>query len=431
MTTTTAITTTGRRCRPLLVIGTRPEAIKMAPVVLECRRREDVAEPVVCFTGQHRELALDAAAYFGIVPDVELDAMRAGQPLAALLSRCVAGLDETIVRVAPTCVAAQGDTASVLAAALAAFYRGVPFVHVEAGLRTGDLAAPWPEEMHRRAAAIVTAVHCAPTRRAADALLREGTPPASVHVTGNTIVDAVRYTAARERERATHGDAPPDELLAAPRLALVTIHRRENFGARAVGLASAVAELARRFPGVRFVCPLHPNPAASDPLRAALGALPNVRLVDPLPYPRLVALLDRAELVLTDSGGIQEEAVSLGRPALVLREVTERPEGVEAGLLELVGTNPKTIIDRAARQLSGNRPPRPPASNPYGDGRAAQRIVDLMLPLVGQTFLSASRGPSGGHSCPPEATRTVGQQCPTGQTRMSAPPTQPSEPGHA
>jgi UDP-N-acetylglucosamine 2-epimerase (non-hydrolysing) len=352
----------------------------MAPVVLACRRRgRGVVDPVVCFTGQHRELARDAAAYFGVTPDVELDAMRPGQPLAALLGRCVAAVDETIARVGPTCVAAQGDTATVLAAALAAFYRRTPFVHVEAGLRTGDLCAPWPEEMHRRAAALVTAVHCAPTRAAAENLLREGARAETVHVTGNPIVDAVRFAADRERARVRR---EPDELLAAERLVLVTVHRRENLGDRGRDVAGAIAALARRFAEVRFVCPLHPNPDASEPLRAALGDVPNVRLVEPLPYPRLIALLDRAELVLTDSGGIQEEAVSVGRFALVLRDVTERPEGVEAGLLELVGTDPAAIVDRASRRLRDPRPAAAIADNPYGDGRAAERIVDLMLALV-------------------------------------------------
>jgi UDP-N-acetylglucosamine 2-epimerase (non-hydrolysing) len=354
--------------RPLLVIGTRPEVIKMAPVALECRRRAEIA-PVICFTGQHRDLAESASGYFDIVPDVNLEAMRPGTSLSSLLARCVEGLDAAVERYQPTCLVAQGDTSSVLAASLVAFYRRLPFVHVEAGLRTGNLQAPWPEEMHRRAAGMLATTHCAPTRRAAENLLREGAPENAVHVTGNTIVDALQYTLARKAARA--------EIEG--RYVLATMHRRENFGGPMAEACRALAELAGQFDDVQWVIPLHPNPQAGDAVRARLGNLPNVRLVPPLDYPKFVALLDGAEVVVTDSGGVQEEAVSLGKSVFVLRETTERPEGVEAGYAKLVGSSYETIVREVSQALKALARSARPAENPYGDGQAARRIVDLMM----------------------------------------------------
>ena len=367
------------KLRPLLIFGTRPEAVKMAPVVHQCRRRGDV-EPVVCLTGQHREMLAQVTDYFGIAGDEQLDLMTPDQTLSRLTARCIEAIDGVLDRVAPDCVVAQGDTTTVMAAALAAFYRRVPFVHVEAGLRTGDLEAPWPEEMNRRVADMVTALYCAPTRRAADALLAEGAPPRAVHVTGNTVIDALLETVRRERaapgrwrqKYATLGDA---------RVVLVTGHRRESFGPGFEDICRAIATLARRFAECRFVYPVHLNPNVQGPVRRTLGEVPNVHLLEPAPYPEFVWLMDRSTLILTDSGGVQEEAPSLRKPVLVMRRSTERPEAVEAGAARLVGTSVEAIVEGVSQLLTD-----PDAyaacqidENPYGDGHAAERIVDLML----------------------------------------------------
>ncbi|NUQ62279.1 MAG: UDP-N-acetylglucosamine 2-epimerase (non-hydrolyzing) [Pirellulales bacterium] len=365
---------------PLLIFGTRPEAIKMAPVVEECRRRADRIEPIVCLTGQHRELLAQVTDYFGIRADVQLDLMTPNQTLAGLTARCLEGIDAVIDRFRPDCVVAQGDTTTVMAAALAAFYRRVPLVHVEAGLRTGNLMAPWPEELNRRVADLVTALYCAPTRRAADALLAEGAKPASVHVTGNTVIDALLRTVERERAGASRWQEKYAMLGDRP-VVLITGHRRESFGHGFENICRAVALLAERFSDCRFVYPVHLNPNVQGPVRRTLGDRPNVHLVAPAAYPEFVWLMDRSTLVLTDSGGVQEEAPSLKKPVLVMRETTERPEAVEAGAARLVGTSVGSIVDGVATLLTD--PVEYAACqierNPYGDGKAAERIVDLML----------------------------------------------------
>jgi UDP-N-acetylglucosamine 2-epimerase (non-hydrolysing) len=364
--------------RPLLVFGTRPEAIKMAPIVRQCRSHPEL-EPVVCLTAQHRQLLDPVIAYFGIEVDEDLDLMRPHQTLADLTSRCLQGLDAVLARRDPDCVVAQGDTTTVLAAALAAFYRRVPFVHVEAGLRTGDLNAPWPEEMNRRVASLVTALHCAPTRRAADHLVREGIPPDRVHVTGNPVIDALNWTIDRER---AHGESwgRTYARLGDRRLVLITGHRRENFGAGFRRICQAIAELARDFPDVIFLYPVHLNPQVQAPVRQLLSGLPNIELTEPAGYPEFVWLMDRATLILTDSGGVQEEAPSLGKPVLVMRDTTERPEAVEAGAVELVGTSRERIVERVRTLLTDETEyaRRRIDRNPYGDGHAAERIVNLI-----------------------------------------------------
>lgn len=365
--------------RPLLVIGTRPEAIKMAPVVRECRQRPDRFEPVVCFTGQHRQMLQQVADVFQIEPDVSLDLMRPDQTLAGLTARCLELLDEVICRRQPECVVAQGDTTTVLAASMAAFYRRVPFVHVEAGLRTGCLHAPWPEEFNRRAAGLTAGIHCAPTRRAAENLLAEHVPPASVHVTGNTVIDALLWI--RDQQRDKHSEACRNAgIMADGRLVLITGHRRENFGGGMLEICLAIAELATRFPDIAFVYPVHLNPNVRQPVHQHLGNLPNVRLLEPLSYPDFVWLMDRATLILTDSGGVQEEAPALGKPVLVMRDTTERPEAVEAGAAELVGACRRRIVERTVELLTdpAEYARRQPRTNPYGDGHAARRIVDLI-----------------------------------------------------
>ncbi len=376
----------------------------MAPVVHECRRRADEIELVVCTTGQHREMLDQVTGYFGIEPDRDLDLMRPDQTLAEVTARCLTGLDATIAEYQPHCVVAQGDTTTVMASALAAFYRRLPFVHVEAGLRTGNLQAPWPEELNRRIAGLATALHCARPQWAAENLRREGVPPETVHVTGNTVIDALLWTVARERGQ----DRPWREKYAAlgdRRMVLVTGHRRENFGGGMEHICTAILRLARRFPEVEFLYPVHLNPHVREPVVRLLGgkgtvpicrngpkgashkwglspfSAPNIRLCEPAPYPEFVWLMDRATLILTDSGGVQEEAPSLRKPVLVMRETTERPEAVEAGAVELVGTDVFRIVDRVSLLLSDRAAYslRQIDRSPYGDGHAAERIVELML----------------------------------------------------
>lgn len=374
--------------KPLLVIGTRPEAIKMAPVVAACRARGAQIAPVVCFTGQHDEMLRQVTDYFGIRPDFDLKVMTPGQSLAQLTAKLIVALDETIEATRPDWVVAQGDTTSVLAASLAAFYRRVPFVHVEAGLRTGDLNAPWPEEFNRRVAGISTALHCAPTARAAEQLRREGVPPEQVRITGNTVIDALamtltkesRQSAARQEKYAWLGDR---ELI------LVTVHRRENHGAALDGICMAIAQLAAEFLDKVFLLPVHLNPQVQEKVRKRLGGIDNLRLTPPLAYPEFVWLMQRSKLIVSDSGGVQEEAPSLRRPVVALREATERSEAVEAGAVICAGCQSERITSAVRHLLSDSRAYRAMQidHSPFGDGHAAERIVEWMLApaLVGRS----------------------------------------------
>lgn len=365
--------------RPLLVLGTRPEAIKMAPVIQECHRRSAV-EPVVCFTGQHREMVAQVAEYFGIEADVNLDLMRPDQTLAGLTARCLERLDQTVRDCSPDCVIAQGDTTTVMVASMVAFYRRIPFVHVEAGLRTGDIHSPWPEEFNRRVAGLVTSLHCAPTHRAAENLFAEGAPRHQVHITGNTVIDALLW--AIERERTSNQQWPEKyKMLTRSRMVLVTGHRRENFGEGFAQICDAISCLARTFADTDFVYPVHLNPNVQKPVREALDGLPNVHLVPPASYPEFVWLMDRSYLILTDSGGVQEEAPSLRKPVLVMRDTTERPEAVDAGGVELVGASSGSIVRAVSRLLqdSSEYARRQIDVNPYGDGNAAGRVMDLVI----------------------------------------------------
>ena len=360
-------------------MGTRPEAIKLAPVLKVCERRRDI-ETFVCSTGQHREMLAQVTEYFGLTVDLDLGLMQPSQTLAGLTARCLEGLDRVLASSQFDCVIAQGDTTTVMAASLAAFYRRIPFVHVEAGLRTGNLQSPWPEELNRRIAGLTTALHCAPTHRAAQNLIQEGTPAHTVHVTGNTVVDALLWAVDRER---SHGDAWNEKYacLGNRRMVLITGHRRENFGQGFEDICQSIRTLAERFRDVEFVYPVHLNPNVQQPVHRILGDTANVHLVAPAAYPEFVWLMDRATLILTDSGGVQEEAPSLKKPVLVMRDTTERPEAVDAGAVELVGTSPTAIVagvsllltdavEYARRQLD---------RNPYGDGKAAERIADLIV----------------------------------------------------
>ncbi len=383
-----------RRQRLFFSIGTRPEAVKLAPLVRACRALPDEFETIVCLSGQHRELVTPLVEFFDLRPACDLQVMTANQTLAELASRCLRKVDDALAQYEPDFVIVQGDTTTAVATAEAAFYRRLRIVHVEAGLRTGDLASPFPEEFNRRVVSLVATLHCAPTERAAAALRQEGVPAERIRVTGNTVIDALLWTASRQRiaetssaglrvgGRPLDGDshalmAPPYELKAGERIVLVTAHRRESFGEGLADICAAVRQLAGAFAECRFVWPVHANPKVRGPVEKALSGLTNVQLIPPLDYPEFVRLLDLSTLVLTDSGGIQEEAPSLGKPVLVLRDTTERPEGIEAGCSELVGTNTARIVARAMHYLEAARRGVRPATviNPYGDGQASERIV--------------------------------------------------------
>ncbi len=365
--------------RSLIIFGTRPEAIKLAPVVRACRAQPGI-EAIVCVTGQHREMLRQVTDYFDISTDIDLDLMRPNQSLASLTSGCVAGIDQTLVEVQPQCVVAQGDTTTVMASSLTAFYRQIPFVHVEAGLRTGDLMSPWPEELNRRITSLTANLHCAPTRRAADNLLAEGVPAASVHVTGNTVIDALLWARSKELQNQASWSEKHD-FLGDRRMVLITGHRRENFGTGFEHICAAIAKLAKDFPDIAFVYPVHLNPQVQKPVKSILGNCRNVHLLEPAPYPEFVWLMERSTLILSDSGGVQEEAPSLRKPVLVMRDTTERPEAVDAGAVELVGTDVDRIVAGVSNLLTDSREykRRQIERNPYGDGTAAAKIVELML----------------------------------------------------
>lgn len=361
----------------LAVFGTRPEAIKLAPVIKALRLRDIPVR--TCATAQHREL-LDRALGAELSPDIDLDLMRPGQSLAALTARMIAALDRVFAAERPERIIVQGDTATALVAAQAAYFQGIPIAHVEAGLRTGDLGAPHPEEGNRRMIGAIADMHFAPTAGAAQALRKEGIPAALIHVTGNTVVDAlydVRSRLGRDPELAGAARQVIDQS-AGKRLILVTCHRRESFAA-AAEIAAAIRALARR-PDVLIALPLHPNPAIRRPLETALRDRPNVLLLEPLGFAPFVSLLFAAHFVLTDSGGVQEEAPVLGTPVLVMRDLTERPEGVAAGTARLVGTRAQRIVSEACLLLDNPaahaRMAR--AHSPYGDGRAAERIAEII-----------------------------------------------------
>lgn len=380
-----------------VIFGTRPEAIKLAPVVLALRRDPAFACRV-CVTAQHRELLDQALAAFDIHPDTDLNLMQQNQSLGSLTARAVEAIDVYLAKEKPDLVIVQGDTTTVLCAALVAFYHRIPLAHVEAGLRTGDLNAPWPEEANRVLASRLTTLHFSPTEGARQHLLQEGTPPERVFVTGNTGIDALFLALEKVKTR-------PPEIPGLPALTssawdgapmvLVTGHRRENFGLGFESICAAIAELAARFPQVQFVYPVHLNPNVREPVVRLLGGEEqagrgNVHLIAPLPYLPFVALMNRATLILTDSGGIQEEAPSLGKPVLVMRETTERPEAVAAGTVRLVGSSRERIVQETARLLTDQDcyEAMSRVHNPYGDGQAAGRIVAAC-----QAFLDSAPAP--------------------------------------
>jgi UDP-N-acetylglucosamine 2-epimerase (non-hydrolysing) len=369
--------------RILLTFGTRPEAIKMGPVARALREARDDFEVRVCVTAQHREMLDQVLDLFEIVPDHDLDLMRPGQSLTDVTTRVLAGVGEVIRGWRPDLVMVHGDTTTTFAASLAAFYEKVPVAHVEAGLRTGDIYSPWPEEMNRRLTTAIAVVHFAPTETARANLLAEGVPDARIAVTGNTVIDALQWVVARlradpqaaARHQRQFGFLRPDR-----RLILVTGHRRENFGPGFERLCQALRDVAMRG-DVEIVYPVHLNPNVREPVQRILSDAPGVHLLEPLDYLPFVHLMDRSHFIITDSGGVQEEAPSLGKPVLVMRDTTERPEAVEAGTVKLVGTDRARIVDEAFRLLDSPDAYEgmARAHNPYGDGHAAGRIKGRLL----------------------------------------------------
>lgn len=369
----------------MMVFGTRPEAIKMFPVIHALSARPGI-DTRVCVTAQHREMLDQVLEIARIVPDVDLDAMTPNQSLDALLARLVTGLGEVFDRDRPDRILVHGDTLTTMAATLAAYFRKIPVGHVEAGLRSGNIYHPWPEEVNRKVAGAVADLHFAPTETAAAALRAENVPADRIHVTGNTVIDALLATKARVEEEPGLA-AGLDELaarFAAKRIIAITSHRRENFGDGMTAIAEAIAGIAVR-DDIAVIFPVHPNPHVRNIMEPALSSLSNVALIDPLDYPHFVRLLAASDLVLTDSGGVQEEAPSLGKPVLVMRENTERPEGIEAGTARLVGTDKNRIVSEVFRLLDDedayNTMAR--AHNPFGDGRAAERIAQIVAQTSG------------------------------------------------
>lgn len=363
----------------MVVVGTRPEAIKMAPVVHALKRRA-TGKTILCSTGQHREMLDQVMEVFELTPDVDLALMRPGQTPAQLTARVLNALGEVLREHQPDAVLVHGDTATCLAAAMSAFFERIPVGHVEAGLRTYNFDAPWPEEMNRRLADPICRWCFAPTPAARDNLLSERIPAENIHVTGNTVIDALLY--AVNRVRADPPDIPELDVdqLKDKRLVMITAHRRESFGKGFENLCQGLKDIADAHQDAMLVYPVHLNPKVQEPVHRMLGNHPRIRLIKPLPYLPFVYLMDKSELIITDSGGIQEEAPSLDVPVLVMRETTERPEAMQAGAAKLVGTDRNRIAEEAGKLLTDAEAYKSMASteNPYGDGKAAERMVEIL-----------------------------------------------------
>lgn len=367
----------------LTVFGTRPEAIKMAPVVKELQRYPHQFETKVCVTAQHRQMLDQVLDLFEIRPDYDLDIMKPGQSLTDVTCNVLQGLAPVLDEFRPDVVLVHGDTTTTMAASLAAYYQKIDVGHVEAGLRTGNIYSPWPEEMNRRLAGSMTRYHFAPTERSRENLLREGVATESIHVTGNTVIDALLDVVEKVRNDSTlrrDMSARFSFLNTDKRLVLVTGHRRENFGEGFENICQALKEIADLNPDVEIVYPVHLNPNVQEPVHRLLADCPSVHLIEPQDYLPFVYLMDRSYLIITDSGGVQEEAPSLGKPVLVMRETTERPEAVTAGTVKLVGTDPEKIVRETNRLLKNDQAyvEMARSMNPYGDGLAAERIVQIL-----------------------------------------------------
>ena len=365
----------------LVAFGTRPEAIKLFPVIHALKKEADF-NVTVCVTAQHREMLDQVLQVAQIKPDVDLDIMRANQTLPQITSRILQSFDDVLADIAPDRVMVQGDTTTAMAAALSSYYRKIPVDHVEAGLRSGDIYSPWPEEVNRKVVGSLASLHFAPTVRAAESLIRENVPRERIFVTGNTVIDALLQTKSKI-DQYVDAQGTFDNGLPAigdnRQIVLVTAHRRENFDGGMDRIASALLSIAEN-PDVLIVFPVHPNPNVLEPMKEKLGNHPRIRLLAPQEYVPFVYLLSRCHIVLTDSGGLQEEAPALGKPVLVMRDTTERPEGVDAGTAILVGTDPQRIASEAQRLLRDRqhylRMSR--AHNPFGDGQASLRIMNVL-----------------------------------------------------
>lgn len=382
----------------MLVFGTRPEAIKMAPLVKEFQARASEFETIVCVTGQHREMLKQVLELFGIKPDYDLEIMKEGQDLYDVTTRVLLGMREVLKKTKPDVVLVHGDTTTSTAAALAAFYQQIPVGHVEAGLRTHNIYSPWPEEMNRQLTGRMATYHFAPTELSRDNLLAEGVATDRIFITGNTVIDALLQVVTRVKGNADLRNEVSRKLLqfgydvnrleAGRRLVLITGHRRENFGEGFLNICRAIQTLSKRFPEVDFVYPMHLNPNVRKPIREIfgdnLGGLDNLFFIEPLEYLQFVTLMDRSSIVLTDSGGIQEEAPGLGKPVLVMRDTTERPEAVKAGTVKLVGTDYNQIVDNVEKLLTDEAAyaEMSRANNPYGDGKACLYIADALTRCI-------------------------------------------------
>ncbi|MCE8170162.1 non-hydrolyzing UDP-N-acetylglucosamine 2-epimerase [Porphyromonas gingivalis] len=382
----------------MLVFGTRPEAIKMAPLVKEFQARANEFDTIVCVTGQHREMLKQVLELFDIKPDYDLEIMKEGQDLYDVTTRVLLGMREVLKKTKPDVVLVHGDTTTSTAAALAAFYQQIPVGHVEAGLRTHNIYSPWPEEMNRQLTGRMATYHFAPTELSRKNLLAEGIATDRIFITGNTVIDALQQVVTRVKGNADLRNEVSRKLLqfgydvnrleAGRRLVLITGHRRENFGEGFLNICRAIQTLSKRFPEVDFVYPMHLNPNVRKPIREIfgdnLGGLDNLFFIEPLEYLQFVTLMDRSSIVLTDSGGIQEEAPGLGKPVLVMRDTTERPEAVKAGTVKLVGTDYNQIVDNVEKLLTDNAAyaEMSRANNPYGDGKACSYIADALTRCI-------------------------------------------------
>lgn len=383
----------------MFVFGTRPEAIKMAPLVLECQNNKDVFDVVVCVTGQHRQMLDQVLALFDIVPDYDLNIMKAGQDLFDVSSAVLLGLREVLSKENPNIVLVHGDTTTSMTAALAAFYKQIPVGHIEAGLRTYNIYSPWPEEMNRQITGRISTINFAPTELSRKNLLSEGVVDSSIHVVGNSVIDAlylvlgqIRGNSGIEKSILSKLDSvgvPSSMFLqwkvGTRSLVLVTGHRRENFGDGFINICRSVRDLSQKYPNVDFVYPMHLNPNVRRPIAEVFGedykvSCPNVYLIEPLDYLPFVYMMSHSAIVLTDSGGIQEEAPGLGKPVLVMRDTTERPEAVEAGTVKLVGTNYDVIVKSVSLLLENKDLyiKMSKALNPYGDGKTSKRVVEIL-----------------------------------------------------
>jgi UDP-N-acetylglucosamine 2-epimerase (non-hydrolysing) len=369
----------------LIVFGTRPEAIKMAPVIQIFQHNSNNFDTKVCVTGQHREMLDQVLNVFGIVPDYDLNIMKQDQDLFDITTCVITGIKNIILKFFPDLVLVQGDTTTSMAASLAAFYFKIPVGHVEAGLRTNDIYSPWPEEMNRQITSRIASLHFAPTKKAKRNLMHEGIDASKIVVTGNTVIDALMFASKLLKDQSDDEMIFSESGMNIPtgeKIILITGHRRENFGDGLISICNSIVRLSEKFPDVHFIYPVHLNPNIKEPVTRIIGSVKrkNIHLIDPLDYLPFIALMGRAYIILTDSGGIQEEAPGLGIPVLVTRKITERPEGLRTGIVKLVGNNEEIIFNEIARLLSDKDYYNTVSNktNPYGDGKAAEKIEEFV-----------------------------------------------------